>query len=376
MHFFNPPTKMRLVEVVAGRPYRRGRGGAGPWAGPSAGQDPGGVPDSPNFMVNRICRPLYYEAQLLVSQGVPAGVVDAVARGRSATRWGHWTLLDFTGLHTHLGSSETACGSSATPATGRSHWQGAGPRRRTGRAAGVGFYDYQQEKPSAARARLTTPAPPPDGTKLRLAGPDAAPLRADERIAAVVDDTAPLVLYRSLAAGDQQHLAEVAALRAAGATVVVDSSAGDWLETLPPGVGWLRLHTPPAGPFAEVVDDPVAGIHPTPGVERVLAAVGAASVRVPALPGLVADRLAHCLINEAVLVVEEGTADPEAVDTALRLGMNHPVGPLELLAQHGPAQVYTSLCGMLRWLGDPRYRPTPLLRRQAAGARRTAAVGA
>src|SRR5690606_36604126 len=208
------------------------------------------------------------------------------------------------------------------------------------------------------------------------AGPDAAALRADERIAPLVDDASSLVLYRSLAAADPEQVAEVTALQAAGAIVVVESSAGDWLEALPAGVGWLRLHAPAAGPFAEVVDDPVAGIHPTAGVEQVLAAVGAASVRVPALPGLVADRLAHCLINEATLVVEEGAADPEAVDTALRLGMNHPAGPLELLAQHGPAQVYTSLCGMLRWLGDPRYRPTPLLRRQAAGARRTAAVGA
>ncbi|HLU43465.1 MAG TPA: 3-hydroxyacyl-CoA dehydrogenase NAD-binding domain-containing protein [Natronosporangium sp.] len=377
MHFFNPPTKMRLVEVVRGaRTADAVVAQAVAWSR-ALGKTPVVCTDSPNFVVNRICRPLYYEAQLLVSQGVPAGVVDAVARGALGHRMGPLELLDFTGLHTHLGSSQTAYREFGDPRYRPIPLVKALVRAgATGRAAGVGFYDYQQEKPSAARARLTTPAPPPDGTKLRLAGPDAAPLRADERIAAVVDDTAPLVLYRSLAAGDQQHLAEVAALRAAGATVVVDSSAGDWLETLPPGVGWLRLHTPPAGPFAEVVDDPVAGIHPTPGVERVLAAVGAASVRVPALPGLVADRLAHCLINEAVLVVEEGTADPEAVDTALRLGMNHPVGPLELLAQHGPAQVYTSLCGMLRWLGDPRYRPTPLLRRQAAGARRTAAVGA
>ena len=64
--------------------------------------------DSPNFIVNRICRPLYYEAQLLATQGVAPATVDAVARGGLAHRMGPLELLDFAGLHTHLGSSETA----------------------------------------------------------------------------------------------------------------------------------------------------------------------------------------------------------------------------------------------------------------------------
>jgi 3-hydroxybutyryl-CoA dehydrogenase len=376
MHFFNPPTKMRLVEVVRGaRTAEAVVDKAMAWSR-ALGKTPVLCTDSPNFVVNRICRPLYYEAQLLVSQQVPAGVVDAVARGALGHRMGPLELLDFTGLHTHLGSSQTAYREFGDPRYRPIPLVKALVRAGlTGRAAGGGFYNYQQEKPSAARARLTTSAAEPDGTRLRLAGPDAAALRADERIAPLVDDASSLVLYRSLAAADPEQVAEVTALQAAGATVVVDSSAGDWLEALPAGVGWLRLHTPAAGPFAEVVDDPVAGIQPTAGVEQVLAAVGAASVRVPALPGLVADRLAHCLINEATLVVEEGTADPEAVNTALRLGMNHPVGPLELLEQVGPAQVYASLSGMLRLFGDSRYRPTSLLRRQAAGALRARRAG-
>ena len=375
MHFFNPPTKMRLVEVVRGaRTAEEVVDRAVRWAR-EVGRTPVVCTDSPNFVVNRVCRPLYYEAQLLLTQGVPAGTVDAVARHVLGHRMGPLELLDFTGLHTHLGSSQTA------------HREFGDPRYRpipvvralvraglTGRAAGAGFYDYATEKPADARQRLVTPGGEPDGTRVRLAGPGAARLAADPRLAAVVDDHADLVLYSSPCDAGPDRVAEVASLAASGATVVVDSSHGGWLETLPDGVGWLRLHTPEAGLFAEVVDDPVARITPTEGVTRLLAATGAASVRVPALPGLVADRLAHCLVNEAALVVEEGTASEEDVDLALRLGMNHPTGPLELLRRIGPEQVHAGLVGMLQLFGDPRYRPTPLLRRMAAGERRASAA--
>jgi 3-hydroxybutyryl-CoA dehydrogenase len=340
MHFFNPPTRMRLVEVVRGpatdeQTLRR----VEQWSR-DLGKTPVRCADSPNFVVNRVCRPLYYEAQLLTTQQVEPAVVDAVARAALGHRMGPLELLDFVGLHTHVASSLTALREFGDPRYRPIPVARALVRAGlTGRAAGRGFYDYAQEPPKAARARVVRTSSPAatDLGRLRLAGPDAAGLRDVPAVARVTDATAPLVLYHAPA------------------------TAG------PAGAGWLRLHVGGGTPFAEVVDDPVAGVAPGASVSAVLAALGAEWVPVPALPGLVADRLAHCMINEAVLVVEEGTASAEAVDTALRLGMNHPVGPLALLERVGAVRVHESLRGMQALTGDPRYRPTGLLRRMAVG---------
>ncbi len=143
MHFFNPPTKMRLVEVVAG-PQTDAEviEQAVRWVG-ELERSAVVCQDSPNFIVNRSCRPLYYEAQLLLTQGVEAAVVDTVARGALGHRMGPLELLDFTGLHTHLASSETALREFGDP-----RYRPIPVARQlvrnglTGRAAGRGFYDY------------------------------------------------------------------------------------------------------------------------------------------------------------------------------------------------------------------------------------------
>ncbi len=86
MHFFNPPTKMRLVEVVRAR--RAARCSRGRWDRRGLGKTAVICGDSPNFLVNRVCRPLYYEAQLLASQGVEPAAVDVPPAGRWGTGWG------------------------------------------------------------------------------------------------------------------------------------------------------------------------------------------------------------------------------------------------------------------------------------------------
>jgi 3-hydroxybutyryl-CoA dehydrogenase len=373
MHFFNPPTKMRLVEVIAGPQTATAVvEQAVHWVS-ELDRTAVVCQDSPNFIVNRSCRPLYYEAQLLLTQGVEPGVVDTIARGALGHRMGPLELLDFTGLHTHLASSETALREFGDP-----RYRPIPVTRQlvrnglTGRAAGHGFYDYGSETPRQARERVRRD-PPALGTTTEVAvqGPGAADLRAHVRDRE--DPQASVVLWSAPHQATDADVLAVRELTEAGRSVVVDSSDGRWVFDLPSGAGWLRLHARTGEPFAEVVTDPEAGIEPTPAVETVLAAVGSAAVPVPALPGLVADRLQHCLVNEAALLVEEGTATEEAVDTALKLGMNHPSGPLEYLAEVGENNVFASLTRLHTQLGDSRYRPTQLLRRRAAAKVREAA---
>lgn len=374
LHFFNPPTKMRLVEVIKAAGTADAVHARAVEIVEGLGRTPVTCADSPNFVVNRVCRPLYYEAQLLAMQGVEPAVVDSAARGGLGHRMGPLELLDFTGLHTHLASSETALREFGDPKY-RPIPQVKGLVRNgmTGKAVGRGFYQHQVESTRDARARVTRPPGTASGLTIEVVGPDAAVTGAHPRVASVAGAGADLVVYSCHRTPTPEQVEEVRLL-ARSRPVVVDSSDGAWLTALPAGVGWIRLHTSRDELFAEVVQDAEACIAVTDDVEPLLDELGAASVVVTAaLPGLVVDRLAFCLANEAYSVVEEGTATAEDVNTALRLAMNHPIGPLELVELHGTDVVHSSLRSMLRGFGDSRYRPSPLLQRQDSARSRVGA---
>jgi len=92
--------------------------------------------------------------------------------------------------------------------------------------------------------------------------------------------------------------------------------------------------------------------------------LGKNPVEVEDYPGFVSNRILMPMINEAIFCVMEGVADPEDIDTVMKLGMNHPMGPLTLADFIGLDVCLNIMEVLHEELGDDKYRPCPLLRRK------------
>jgi 3-hydroxybutyryl-CoA dehydrogenase len=96
------------------------------------------------------------------------------------------------------------------------------------------------------------------------------------------------------------------------------------------------------------------------------AALGKTAVEAADYPGFIANRVLMPMINEAIYALMEGVGTPDAIDTVMKLGMNHPMGPLTLADFIGLDVCLAILNVLHDGLGDPKYRPCPLLRRMVA----------
>ncbi len=357
LHFFNPAPVLPLVEVVAGmvsapEVLRTLLATATAW-----GKTPVLASSTPGFIVNRVARPFYGEALRLAGErAADPATIDAVCRDCGGFRMGPFEVMDLIGLDVNLAVTRSVWEGffrdpRFTPSLMQQELVAAG---HLGRKSGRGFHDYREGAGPAAPAH--EPAHPlPSRIEVLGASPAAAALA--ERLAerGVAFSRGPGDGERiALADGATLYLSDgrTATRRAAessvAASVVVDL-ARDYRSA-------TRLAIAPALQCPPRQAQAAAGL---------LQGAGYTVSRLADTPGLVLMRTVAMLANEAADAVQQGVCSAAAVDTAMRLGTNYPLGPLAWADALGVRQVVGVLDHLAAAYGEDRYRVSPYLRQRA-----------
>ncbi|MGW3587983.1 3-hydroxyacyl-CoA dehydrogenase [Streptomyces fungicidicus] len=322
LHFFNPAPLLPLVEVVSGsatdvtsatRAYETARA----W-----GKTPVACADTPGFIVNRVARPFYAEAfAVYESQGADPATIDAVLRESGGFRMGPFELTDLIGQDVN---------ESVTHSVWRSFFQDArftpslAQRRlvesgRLGRKTGRGWYDHAD---GAGRPEPHTadPAEPPayviaEGglgpasellALIREAGVEVRERDEDGGTRLVLPGGGKLVLADGRTTAEFRDVVHFdLALDYRGATRIALSHA---------------RHTSPAA-VAEATG--------------LFQALGKKVSVIGDVPGMIVARTVARIVDLAVEAVARGVATEDDVDTAMRLGVNYPLGPFEWIRRLG-----------------------------------------
>jgi len=345
LHFFNPPTRMRVVEIVRGVATTDATLAALAAFAVTLGQHALHVGDTPGFLVNRLGRGYTGEALRILDEGAATPeAIDAIARGALGFRMGPFELLDLTGLDV---SAEVT----------RQVWKGFDeePRFRPapiverrvaagllGRKTGRGFYRYG-----------------PDG-KVVLEPPwpaDAEPVPV--RLIGIPADLA----------GGAAAMFPPALLTKDPSAVPVVGPVGTDVATEARRLGLDPARTVGIDPvFTGVATVAGSDLGLTGGVAASIRATGRDAVVVGAGAGQPAQRIAVLVVLIACDVASGGIAAPSDIDAATRLALSYPRGPLALGDAVGAARIAAMARGFHALTGDPRWRPSAWLdARVAAG---------
>ena len=136
-------------------------------------------------------------------------------------------------------------------------------------------------------------------------------------------------------------------------------------KTKRPGkvIGMHFMNPVPVMTLVEIVRGLSTSDETSQTTNRLAVSLGKTPVEVNDYPGFVSNRVLMPMINEAIFCVMEGVGTPEAVDSVMKLGMNHPIGPLALADLIGLDVCLDIMEVLHTGLGDPKHRPCPLLRR-------------
>jgi 3-hydroxybutyryl-CoA dehydrogenase len=368
LHFFNPAQRMRLVEVVRGDASDELTVETACELARAWGKTPVVCTSTPGFIVNRVARPYYGEAQRLVEEGVadPA-TVDAVLTEAGGFPMGPFALTDLVGQDVNLAVSrsvweQTFGDQRYAPTVFQQRLVDAG---RLGRKTGRGVFGYDGGRPTDAVPSTEPRRSAPASVELVARGLD----RGFEVMGPFIDRIAAGGVRIDVVEWDEE-------------------SGGDNGIRLPGGAMLLEQQGDPAtmmwgdGGAVILLDwahDPATctrvALSPSPDTpdESLWAAVGlcqAAGAEVSVVrdsPGGIVARTVAMLVNEAVELVGRREASAEDVDVAMLLGTGYPSGPLEWGDRLGALTVATLVERLHDAFPSGRYRSSQHLARSARG---------
>ena len=185
---------------------------------------------------------------------------------------------------------------------------------------------------------------------------------ADYIVEAIIED---VEAKESLFAG-LDALAKQSTVLASNTSSISITSLGAATKRPERVLGMHFMNPVPLMPLVELIRGQSTSAESMRVASDLCASLGKTAVEAADYPGFIANRILMPMINEAIFAVMEGVGTPEAIDTVMKLGMNHPMGPLTLADFIGLDICLAILTVLHDGLGDPKYRPCPLLRRMVA----------
>lgn len=350
MHFFNPVPLMKLVEVVRGPDTDPATCAHMAEIGTRMTRTPVQVKDAPGFLVNMGGRAYTTEGLRLQHEGVAGpAAIDAILRDCCGFRMGPFELMDLTGIDVNYPASVFIYeGYVNDPriATAPQH-RALYEAGRFGRKTRRGHFDYDEAGNRIDQASADhAPAGPAARTAV-LAEPD-------ERLAAFAAALGLAILER-----DDGESPILAYPLGEDATAVALRCGADHrrLVALDLSARTDRRITLMTAPGA----DPAAA----DGVAAAAVASGRKATLIKDSPGFVAQRMRAAIANLGCYMAQIDLARPEEIDLAMKLGLNYPLGPLEIAEDLGLSATLTILQTLQAITGEDRYRPSLWLRRRA-----------